>query len=91
MRVLFVLLMLVLSPAAFSAAGGVPATVQQVSIVSPSPVPVYITAANPATDIEPGTFSQFLSQITLGDIWLLQFAIGLVQILWLGAIHGHQR
>lgn len=85
MRGLLLLLMLVLSPAVFAVDS------QPVSIVSPLPVPVYITAANPATDIEPGTFSQFLSQVTLGDIWLLQFVIGLCQLAFLGAIHGHQR
>lgn len=85
-RVLLFSLFFTLSPVVFSA---IPT--QPVSIVSPLPVPVYITAANPATDIEPGTFSQFLSQVTLGDIWLLQFVVGMCQLAFLGAIHGHQR
>lgn len=31
------------------------------------------------------------NQISLGDIWLLQFMQGAVAILALGMIHGHQR
>ncbi|KPZ21732.1 hypothetical protein ALO40_200175 [Pseudomonas syringae pv. viburni] len=31
------------------------------------------------------------NQISLGDIWLLQFMQGVVALLALGMIHGHQR
>lgn len=34
---------------------------------------------------------EFLGQITLGDIWLLQFMQGIVFLAGLGMIHGHQR
>lgn len=35
--------------------------------------------------------SVYVSGVTLGDIWVLQFVLGLVQCALLGAIHGHQR
>ncbi len=63
---------------------------QDVNVVSPQPLAVYVTSANQA-DTESDSLSQFLSQVTLGDIWLLQFVIGLIQLYFLGAIHGHQR
>lgn len=32
-----------------------------------------------------------LAQVTLGDLWALQFISSVVQIMALGLIHGHQR
>lgn len=33
----------------------------------------------------------YLANITLGDLWALQFMQGVVMIMALGLIHGHQR
>jgi hypothetical protein len=33
----------------------------------------------------------YLASITLGDLWALQFIQGVVMIMALGLIHGHQR
>jgi hypothetical protein len=66
------------------------AVTQDVNVVSPKPLAVYVTTANPAA-LQTDTLSSFLANVTLGDIWLLQFVIGLIQIYFLGAIHGHQR
>ena len=33
----------------------------------------------------------YLASITLGDLWALQFIQGVVMIMDLGLIHGHQR
>lgn len=33
----------------------------------------------------------YLANITLGDLWALQFIQGVVTIMALGLIHGHQR
>ncbi|BAU76515.1 hypothetical protein ppKF707_0152 [Metapseudomonas furukawaii] len=38
-----------------------------------------------------GTINALLSQITLGDLWALNFITGVLQIMALGLIHGHQR
>lgn len=52
-------------------------------------IPVYLVS-NPAT-LQPDAVSVWLANVTLGDIWALQFVLGLVQCALLGAIHGHQR
>ena len=33
----------------------------------------------------------YLANVTLGDLWALQFIQGVVTIMALGLIHGHQR
>lgn len=33
----------------------------------------------------------YLLNITLGDLWALQFIQGVVMVMALGLIHGHQR
>lgn len=38
-----------------------------------------------------GTINSMLAQITLGDLWALQFITGVLQLMALGLIHGHQR
>lgn len=38
-----------------------------------------------------GTVESFLAQVTLGDIWALQFVQGAIYLIGLGLIHGHQR
>lgn len=37
------------------------------------------------------TVESFLAQVTLGDIWALQFIQGAIFLIGLGLIHGHQR
>lgn len=37
------------------------------------------------------TIDTMLAQITLGDLWALQFLTGVLQLMALGLIHGHQR
>lgn len=59
-------------------------------LAAPPPMPVYIVPSNPA-NIQPDAVSVYVSNVTLGDIWVLQFVLGLVQCTLLGAIHGHQR
>jgi len=59
-------------------------------LAAPPPTAVYIVSANPAL-IQSDPVSVFVSNITPGDIWVLQFVLGLVQCTLLGAIHGHQR
>ncbi len=38
-----------------------------------------------------GSLEAMLAQVTLGDLWALQFISCVVQIMALGLIHGHQR
>jgi hypothetical protein len=38
-----------------------------------------------------GTINSMLAQITLGDLWALHFITGVLQLMALGLIHGHQR
>lgn len=38
-----------------------------------------------------GTLESYLVNVTLGDLWALQFIQGLVYLTALGLIHGHQR
>lgn len=35
--------------------------------------------------------SEYLQHVGLGDIFALQFILGLAQLVFLGMIHGHQR
>lgn len=35
--------------------------------------------------------SEWLANVTLGDLFALQLVLGLVQCVALGLIHGHQR
>lgn len=59
------------------------------SVWSAPPSPVYAVPNPLAT--QTGSVSSYVSNITLGDIWVLQLVLGLVQCALLGAIHGHQR
>lgn len=82
-RIFLVLIFLPLSLSVFAAT--------DVNIVSSAaPMPVYITASNPAL-IQTDPVSQYVQNVTLGDIWVLQLVLGFVQCALLGAIHGHQR
>lgn len=38
-----------------------------------------------------GPIDTLLAQITLGDLWALQLITGVLQLMALGLIHGHQR
>jgi hypothetical protein len=41
--------------------------------------------------IQNSSISQYFSGVTLGDIFALNLLLGLVVVLFLGLIHGHQR
>jgi hypothetical protein len=54
-----------------------------------TPVPVYLTPN--VTSVQSGAVSDFVRNVTLGDIWILLLLIGAIQIIALGLIFGHQR
>jgi hypothetical protein len=83
-RVAFVVALLLLPCSVFAAPP------ISVNVVPTVPIPVYVTASDPAK-IQTDPVSVFVSNVTLGDIWVLQLVLGLVQCALLGAIHGHQR
>ena len=60
--------------------------IQNVNAAKPVPLP-----KPPGPGLQTGEISNYLANITLGDIWLMQFVLGLVVCVLLGLIHGHQR
>ena len=98
MRIALFLLLGLLSFSVFA----VPAP-NDVVIVNPSPIPVSLTFPNPlpvsistlppapVVPLQTGAVSDFVKNVTLGDIWLLQLILGFIQCIYLGLIHGHQR
>jgi hypothetical protein len=62
-----------------------------VSISTPIPVSVTVSPSAPSVPLQTDAVSVWLSNVTLGDLWALQFVLGLAQCALLGAIHGHQR
>jgi hypothetical protein len=62
-----------------------------VSLSTPIPVSVTVSPSALSVPLQTDAVSVWLANVTLGDLWALQFVLGLVQCALLGAIHGHQR